>query len=126
MKLRSRIAGSLVFAMLASVALAEDSDLLVFDYSGYENPDFHSKYVEQHGDSPRFAFFGDEDEAFQKLVSGFKADVSHICAGSVTRWVESGILEPWDTARIPEYDNLNRDLTGAGWFGVIAQQHPTQ
>ncbi|MCB1455539.1 MAG: polyamine ABC transporter substrate-binding protein, partial [Nitratireductor sp.] len=59
------------------VAHSEDKDLIVFDWSGYEDPAFHPAYTEKHGDSPTFAFFVDEEEAFQKLRSGFKADIGH-------------------------------------------------
>lgn len=96
----------------ALIALPAAADMVVFDYAGFEDPAFHSKYVEQHGVSPDFAFFGDEEEAFQKLSSGFKADVTHVCAGSVTKFVESGIVEAWDLSLIPEWANLNTDLTG--------------
>ena len=48
----------------------------VFDWAGYEDPSFHQKYIEKNGDAPTFAFFGDEDEAFEKLRSGFKADLA--------------------------------------------------
>ena len=104
--------GSAALIGLAGAASAQDSDLLVFDYSGFENPAYHQAYIEEHGESPAFSFFGDEEEAFQKLVSGFQADVAHICAGSVTKWVESGLLEPWDTSRITAFEDLNSDLTG--------------
>lgn len=106
------LSATAVLGLLAQGASAQDSDLLVFDYPGFEDPAFHAPYIEQHGASPSFAFFGDEEEAFQKLRSGFRADVSHVCAGSVTKWVESGILEPWDTDRITAYGDLNADLTG--------------
>jgi spermidine/putrescine transport system substrate-binding protein len=43
---------------------------------------------------------------------GFRSDVTHICAGSVPRWQASGIIEPWDRARITAYDTLNADLVG--------------
>ena len=86
---------------------------MVFDYSGFEEPQFHAAYSAQHGDSPTFAFFGDEDEAFQKIRAGFKADVAHICAGSVTKWAESGIIEPWDTSRLTYFGDLDSDLTGS-------------
>ena len=99
-------------ALIATAAAAQDSDLLVFDYPGFEDSAFHSKYVEQHGAAPTFAFFGDEEEAFQKLRSGFKADVSHVCAGSVTKWVEAGMLDAWDTSRLPAYGDLDANLTG--------------
>jgi spermidine/putrescine transport system substrate-binding protein len=104
---------ALPLALFAAPALAQDDELLVFDYAGFENADFHSPYVDTHGKSPQFAFFGDEEEAFQKLRSGFRADVSHVCAGSVNKWQESGILEPWDTSRIDAYESLNANLTGS-------------
>ena len=99
-------------ALTAAAASAQDADLLVFDYPGFENPDYHQGYIETHGASPTFSFFGDEEEAFQKLVSGFQADVTHICAGSVAKWIASGIIEPWDTSRIDAFADLNSDLTG--------------
>jgi spermidine/putrescine transport system substrate-binding protein len=104
------------FGTALSLALsvpAYAQDLLVFDYSGFEDPAFHGPYVDTHGESPEFVFFGDEDEAFQRLLAGFNADVTHICAGSVPRWRESGIIEPWDTDRIDAFETLNADLVGA-------------
>lgn len=105
--------GAVSVMALASAATAQDADLLVFDYSGFEEPVFHADYVAAHGDSPSFAFFGDEDEAFQKIRSGFQVDLTHICAGSVTKWAESGILETWDTSKLTSYADLDRNLTGA-------------
>ena len=101
-----------ILALLAGPALAQDPDLLVFDYSGFEDPAFHPGYVEEHGQGPSFSFFGDEDEALQKVRSGFRADVAHICGDSVSKWTEAGVLEPWDTSRIEAYGDLNKDLTG--------------
>ncbi|MDG4648952.1 extracellular solute-binding protein [Roseibacterium sp. SDUM158017] len=87
-------------------------DLLVFDYSGFETPEFHQPYIDTHGTAPEFVFFGDEDEAFQRLLAGFRSDVTHICAGSVPRWEASGIIEPWDPSRIDAFATLNSDLVG--------------
>ena len=101
-----------VAALMATTASAQDADLLVLDYSGFENPDFHVGYTEKHGQSPTFSFFGDEDEAFQKVRAGFEADITHICAGSVSKWTESGIIEPWDISKIPAYADLDSNLTG--------------
>ena len=93
-------------------ATSAHADLTVFDYAGFDNPAFHAQYAEEHGGEPSFAFFGDEEEAFQKLSSGFRADVTHICAGSVTKFVESGLVAPWDLSKIPAWDSLDRNLTG--------------
>lgn len=110
---------------LATAAVAQDADLLVFDYSGFEDPSYHQPYIDQHGASPTFAFFGDEDEAFQKVRAGFNADVAHICAGSVSRWTESGIIEPWDTSLITAFDDLNSSLMGADVAGGETYFIPT-
>ncbi len=92
--------------MVAGTAAAEDGELTVFDWSGYEDPAFHPAYVEKHGDSPTFTFFGDEEEAFQKLRSGFTADVAHPCSQSVVKWREAGLLKPIDPARVEGWDNI--------------------
>lgn len=110
--------GAVSFFALATVAAAQDSELLVFDYPGFENSTFHETYAAKHGDSPTFSFFGDEEEAFQKVRAGFQADVTHICAGSVTKWSESGIIEPWDTDRISEFANIDRNLLGSSVGGM--------
>ena len=74
------------------------STITVFDWSGYEDPAFHEAFTEKHGFSPNFAFFADEEEGFQKLRAGFKADLAHPCSQSVPRWREAGLLEPIDPA----------------------------
>lgn len=99
-----------VAALLASSALAQDSELTVFDWAGYEDPEFFTTYTEKNGGPPTFAFFGDEEEAFQKLRSGFKADVAHPCSQSVPKWLEAGLLEPLDTSKIDRWDDLNEEF----------------
>lgn len=110
--------GAVSFVALASAASGQDADLLVFDYPGFEEPAFHETYIAANGDSPTFSFFGDEEEAFQKIRAGFQADVTHICAGSVTKWSESGIIEPWDTDRIAEFANIDGNLLGTSVGGM--------
>ena len=85
-------------------------DLLVFDWSGYEDPGFFPAYIEKHGEAPDYAFFGDDDDAFQKLISGFRADVSHPCSQMVGKFRDADLIEPWDTARIPLADRIDPAL----------------
>lgn len=107
--LNTAVAVGLVFGMSAA-ARAADGDLVVFDWAGYEDPEFFKSYNEKHGDDPTFAFFGDEEEAFQKMRSGFKADVAHPCSQSVPKWIEAGLLAPIDPSRIDQWDNLLTDF----------------
>ncbi|UWQ32345.1 extracellular solute-binding protein [Leisingera sp. M527] len=104
--LKTATALGTVLSLQAGAGLAADAELTVFDWAGYEDPGFFSAYIETHGDSPTFAFFGDEEEAFQKLRSGFRADVAHPCSQSVPKWIEAGLLAPLDTARIDRWDEL--------------------
>jgi spermidine/putrescine transport system substrate-binding protein len=107
-----RLLGAASLLALAGAAAAQDAELVVLDYPGFETPEFHAPYVEAHGSGPTFSFFGDEEEAFQKVQAGFQADVSHICAGSVTKWQESGLLEPWDMSLVTYADDLDANLVG--------------
>ncbi|BCH30382.1 polyamine ABC transporter substrate-binding protein [Mesorhizobium sp. L-8-10] len=121
----------MVFAAAAltsttALPVAADDSLTIFDWSGYEIPEFHPGYVEKHGASPAFTFFGDEDEAFEKLRSGFKADLAHPCSQSVVKWRDAGLLQPLDTSRIAAWKDLDpgimamKDLAttpdGTAWF----------
>ncbi|MFT6531390.1 MAG: spermidine/putrescine transport system substrate-binding protein [Limimaricola cinnabarinus] len=106
-----RLLGAASLAALATAAAAQDGSLTVLDYPGFEEPSFHPAYGEAHGE-PTYSFFGDEEEAFQKLRSGFRADITHICAGSVTKWTESGLIAPWDTSKVDAWEDLDQNLTG--------------
>lgn len=100
--------GSAALLGLASTAFAADPDLLVFDWSGFEEEGFYVKYEEKHGIAPSYAFFGEEEEAFQKLRSGFRADVGHPCSQSVQKWRDAGLIEPWDISMIPSYAKVEQ------------------
>ncbi|MCO5063785.1 MAG: extracellular solute-binding protein [Rhizobiaceae bacterium] len=97
---------------LAGIVAADDGELTIFDWSGYEAPEFHPDYVAKHGDSPTFTFFGDEEEAFQKLRSGFKTDLAHPCSQSVAKWRDAGLLEPLDTSKITAWADMNPQIMG--------------
>ena len=102
----TKLLGTAILAVSTTTAFAADPDLLVFDWSGYEEDGFFVNYAAQHGSGPTYAFFGEEEEAFQKLRSGFRADVAHPCSQSVDKWFQAGLIEPWDISKIPNYDTL--------------------
>jgi spermidine/putrescine transport system substrate-binding protein len=91
---------------LATASQAGDPELLVFDWAGWEQPGLSAAYAEKHGDGPSYSFFADDDEAFQKISSGFKADVVHPCSQMVPKYRAAGLIEPWDVSRIPEFENI--------------------
>ncbi|RDL50423.1 Spermidine/putrescine-binding periplasmic protein [Ensifer sp. M14] len=105
-----QILGGVFIASLVSTtalpALAAEN-LTVFDWSGYEDPAFHPSYTAKYGTEPDFSFFGDEEEAFQKLRSGFKADLAHPCSQSVAKWREAGLIEPLDTSKLTYWNDTD-------------------
>lgn len=97
-------------ALIATPALAADEGLIVLDWAGYEDTGFFGAYIEKHGDSPSYSFFGEEEEAFQKLRSGFQADVAHPCSQSVSKWRQAGVIEPLDTTRIARWEEVDEEI----------------
>ena len=67
MKINKLMTGTILSGFLAATSVfAADEELIIFDWSGYEDEGFFPAYVEKHGAAPTYAFFGDEEEAFQK------------------------------------------------------------
>jgi spermidine/putrescine transport system substrate-binding protein len=94
------------FAAMSATAHAADPDLLVFDWAGFEEQALIEPYVAKYGEMPTYALFGDDDEAFQKIASGFKVDVAHPCSQMVSKYRDAGLIEPWDVSRIPNFANI--------------------
>ncbi|SIS74861.1 ABC transporter substrate-binding protein [Phaeovulum vinaykumarii] len=106
MTTRHLLLASAALLTLGLPARAADPDLLVFDWAGFEVPGLFAAYTEKYGDSPTYSFYGDDDEAFQKLASGFKADVAHPCSQMVSKYRDAGLIEPWDESRLVGADKI--------------------
>lgn len=119
--------GALIASFVLSTSIAAHAaNLTVFDWSGYEDPAFHPAYTAKHGTEPDFSFFGDEEEAFQKLRSGFKADLAHPCSQSIAKWREAGLIEPLDISKLANWKDTDPGIAamkglmttadGQAWF----------
>ncbi|MEM7119724.1 MAG: extracellular solute-binding protein [Pseudomonadota bacterium] len=95
----------------AQDSLPIDDSLYVFDWGGYEYPEFYVPYAEKYGATPAYSLFGEEEEALQKLRSGFRADVAHPCTYSTRRWRDAGVIRPIDTSRLSNYADVFPSLT---------------
>ena len=98
---------ALAVGLSFNVAQAADKDLVIFDWAGYEDENFYLSYIDKHGDKPTYSFFSDEEEAFNKIRAGFKADMAHPCSQSVIKWREAGMIEPFDTSRMPNWKDIS-------------------
>lgn len=92
--------------VLPALAWADDPELTVTDWPGFDAEGMYATYKEKWGDRPTYVFVTSDDETLQKVSTGFKADVLHPCAQMVPKYREAGLIEPWDVSRIPEFKNL--------------------
>ncbi|MEZ5796480.1 MAG: extracellular solute-binding protein [Paracoccaceae bacterium] len=112
-RIATLLAGAATALALSTAAHAADPDLTILDWAGWEIDGMLQPYADKNGDKPSYVFFADDDEAFQKVSSGFKADVVHPCAASQPRYKDAGLIEPWDVSKIPEFKNIPERMTAA-------------
>ena len=96
----------LVMVGLATFGLVStaNAELIIFEWGGYEDENFFPDYMAKYGKAPSYNFFSDEEEAFQKMRAGYKADLHHPCSPSVVKLRDAGMLEPIDTSRLKNWD----------------------
>jgi spermidine/putrescine transport system substrate-binding protein len=85
---------------------AADGEAIYFTWSGYDIPEIWPGYVEKHGVVPDTPIFGDAEESFVKVRAGFEVDVMHPCSNNVPRWKSAGILQPIDTSRLSNWNDV--------------------
>ena len=107
---------ALSLGMGANLAHAANPDLTAFDWSGFQLPDLLATYVKKNGGMPNFSIFADDDEAFQKLTSGFKADVAHPCSQMIQKYRDADLILPWDTSRIPNFKEIDPRFLDSKFF----------
>ncbi len=61
--------------LLPRQAAAEEVDLTLLEWNGYEYESFHPEYNAKYGGQPEVTFFAASEDAFQKMRAGFRAGV---------------------------------------------------
>jgi spermidine/putrescine transport system substrate-binding protein len=107
--------------MLGSVN-ATNAELIIFDWGGYEDENFFQDYMEKYGSAPSYNFFSDEEEAFQKIRAGYKADLHHPCSPSVVKLRDAGMLLPIDTSRLTNWDKVIPEMKNLDGFNTDGNQ----
>ncbi|GEO86157.1 MULTISPECIES: ABC transporter substrate-binding protein [Alphaproteobacteria] len=96
---------ALGLGFLTGSAAAEEK-LKYFTWSGYELPEFNPSFLKAHADGVEATMFGDDDDAFTKVKAGFRPDVAHPCYDKIARWNKEGLLQPIDTSKIKNWNNI--------------------
>jgi spermidine/putrescine-binding protein len=98
--------GVAAMSVMPAAAKAAAPQLVVYEWAGYDAPELHQSYIKKYGGSPDFPLFASEEEALQKILSGFQADISHPCSYNVKRWRDAKVLLPIDTGRLSNYPDI--------------------
>ena len=89
-----------------TVAAPSTVDLSLLEWNGYEHPDFHPEYTTRYGGEPKVAFFAEEEDALQRLRTGYPVDLVHFCAGMTAMARDAEVIEPLETDRIARWGEI--------------------
>jgi spermidine/putrescine transport system substrate-binding protein len=97
--------------------------LTFFAYEDAFEPELLDPFEEANPDvDVRTAAFANGDETVTKLQGGFQADVVNVCVEDTVRMVNLGLLQPIDTSRIENWDQMFpafKDLEGVTVDGEV-------
>ena len=95
--------------LLPKTAFAKQQ-VQLFTWGGYDDEGLYSGYIDQHGGDPEYSIFGDAEEGLQKLRAGYVVDVAHPCHSDPPRWNRAGVIQPLDTGRLSNWNDLFPEL----------------
>ncbi len=102
---------------MTPIKVRAEGNLTVMEWAGYEAPEYYPAYVAKHETAPDFSIFASEEEAFEKVRAGFKADIMHPCTYSINQFKDGGLVKPIDTARLSNWPDVIEPLKT--WGGVV-------
>lgn len=108
--------------MPSRAAAAPEDHATWFTWGGFDVPDYFEEYIAKYGETPNFATYGSAEEAFNKLRSGFVADLVLPCLSDVPRWSSTGLFQPIDTSRLSNWSNQITELGNVDYNMVDGKQ----
>ncbi|TAK11869.1 MAG: extracellular solute-binding protein [Anaerolineae bacterium] len=107
----------LTLAGCGGTTVAQNTELILLEWSGYELPEFWEPFEAQHPEiEPKYSFFAEDTEAFSKAQSGFEFDLIHPCSSYWKLYVDAGLVQPIDTSRLSNWSGVYESLASQGNF----------
>jgi spermidine/putrescine transport system substrate-binding protein len=92
-------------------------ELLVLDWSGYDAPDFWIDFKNKYANATASFEFGISDaDIYGKMKAGSQADVFHPYTGWLQFYVDEGMVEEIDTAKLKNWDKVPASFKALGQF----------
>ncbi len=105
---------------------SEPGNLSIYEWQGYEAAGTKAQtymkvpgksYVDKYGASSlTYTAFPSDDEAVNKVAAGTQFDLMHPCISYVRDWQQAGLIEPFDTKLLKNWDQLDPNVTKAGFI----------
>src|SRR5579871_6751595 len=102
----------------------ESGTLAILEWPGYEAHGTKAQtygmlagkdYTQQFGAKGlKYTYIVNDTEAINKARSGVQFDLLHPCIENVPDYVNSKLVQPWDTSLLPSFKNLNPALLKRG------------
>ena len=98
--------GVVMAPLVPRQAGAEEINMTMLEWSGYDNPKFHPEWMAKYGGQPEITYFSETRDAFVKMKSGFQVDLVHPCTGGIAMFRDAGLIKPIETDRIPRWADV--------------------
>jgi putative spermidine/putrescine transport system substrate-binding protein/spermidine/putrescine transport system substrate-binding protein len=95
-------------AVRRASAAAAGGELRIFTWEGYADKPWVAAFEKRTGATARVTYTGSVDEMFAKMQGsdGADFDVLAFDTGSFKRYIEQGLIQPLDMAKLPDAKNL--------------------
>ncbi|MEO3427459.1 extracellular solute-binding protein [Pelagibius sp. CAU 1746] len=104
---------ALSFGALSGGKSMAASEVTLFTWETYHEPDWVQAYQQASGVKVNVVNTGSVDEMYAQTRSGsVKADVLYFDTGSFPRYIDAGLIAPFDAAQVPNRKNVSKTM---GW-----------
>ena len=104
------VVASLLISCQPAVEETGAAKLSILEWSGFEKPKYYPEYTARYGGPPEFTIFAHTNDALQRMRTGYRVDLVHLCTGQMREASEAGLIKPIDTSRIPRWDAITPEL----------------
>ncbi len=94
-----------------------DGPIKLFEWVGYDAKEMWAGYTggEYGTKSPlKFDFLENDQQALAKVASGYNPDIIHPCVAYTKDWNAAGLIQPLDTALLPDYEGIPEAIRTGG------------
>ena len=102
--------GLLASLLMSCEKAGDETNLSILEWAGYQHAEYHPEYNAKYGGQPGVALFAEEDEALQRMRTGYQVDLVHLCAGKIAEARDGGLIRPLEIDRIPRWGDITPEL----------------